>query len=116
MAWCVWCLVDRELLDVLIDNAEQNAKNWLFAMLERLTHEKFIEVSVTLWAIWTACRKLIHEGINQSPLSTHLFISQFISELREIQNKGDVQRGGAPPQKPIQQVNSSAGGKIQNKC
>ena len=103
-ARCVWSLVDQDLIDELQSNTEQNARRWLFTMIEKIPHEKFIKVSVTLWAIWIACRKLIHEGINQSPLSTHLFISQFISELGEIQNKGDVQRGGAPPQKPIQQV------------
>lgn len=42
---------------------------------------------VTLWAIWTARRKLIHEGINQSPLSTHLFVTSFIAELEQIHQK-----------------------------
>lgn len=41
-------------------------------------------LTVTLWAIWTARRKLIHEGVHRSPLSTHLFITRFIVELDQI--------------------------------
>jgi len=51
--------------------------------MEMMSHDKFTSVVVTLWAIWSARRKLIHEGINQSPLSTNLFITHFISEPGE---------------------------------
>jgi hypothetical protein len=36
---------------------------------------------VTLWAIWHARRKAIHENIFQRPLSTHGFIDRFVTEL-----------------------------------
>jgi hypothetical protein len=39
---------------------------------------------VTLWAIWHARRKALHEGLFQSPLSTHSFIEKFISELDHV--------------------------------
>jgi len=34
-----------------------------------------------MWAIWYARRKAIHEGIFQSPLSTHNFVEHFISDI-----------------------------------
>lgn len=83
-ARCVWSLVDRELIEELMENDEQNARSWLFPLLDKLSHEKFTKLTVTIWAIWWARRKLIHEGIDQSPLSTYMFITHFITELGEI--------------------------------
>jgi hypothetical protein len=39
---------------------------------------------VTLWALWHARRKIIHEGQLQSLLSTHHFVEHFISELGQL--------------------------------
>jgi hypothetical protein len=33
---------------------------------------------VTLWVIWFARRKAIHEEVFQSPLSTHAFVEAFL--------------------------------------
>jgi hypothetical protein len=41
-------------------------------MMEAMPHDEFIVVAVTLWAIWYARRKNIHEDEFQSPLWTHL--------------------------------------------
>jgi hypothetical protein len=38
-------------------------------------------MSIKAWAIWHARRKVIHEGVFQSPLSTHCFVDNFISNL-----------------------------------
>lgn len=67
-----------------------------------------MKLSVTLWAIWAARRKAIHEGIFQSPHSTHSFITRFIDELDMLKVKppqvtgaGVAIRSGrpiAPPQ------------------
>lgn len=43
-----------------------------------------MEVAVTLWAIWTTRRKVIHEDIFKSLLATHGFVKRFISELEII--------------------------------
>ena len=59
-------------------------------------HEKFVKMAVTLWSIWYARRKLIHEGINQSPLSTHLFVTRFIAKLDQLQQKKDQHVISAP--------------------
>lgn len=70
MARCVWALCDPELVEHLIFMAEPDAKAWIFS------------ITVTLWAIWSARRKLIHEDEHQSPLATHLFIDRYLSDLQ----------------------------------
>jgi hypothetical protein len=37
-----------------------------------------------LWALWHARLKIIHEGLLQSPLSTHHFIEQFLADLEML--------------------------------
>jgi ribonuclease HI len=60
---------------------EPSAKQWLFTMMDSLNHDEFIEIVVTLWAIWYARRRLIHEGKQQSPLSTFMFVRNFLTDL-----------------------------------
>ena len=60
---------------------EPSAKQWLFGMMESLSHDDFIEMVVTLWDIWYARMHLIHEGDQQSPLSTFLFVRRFLDDL-----------------------------------
>ena len=62
MARCVWALSDPELVEHLLAMAEPDAKSWLFSMQESMPHDEFVKLTVTLWAIWSARRKLIHEG------------------------------------------------------
>jgi ribonuclease HI len=52
-------------------------------------------VIVTLWALWYARRKIIHEGEYQSPLSTHLFVGRFLNDLEVLEPKPAV--AGARP-------------------
>ena len=85
MARCVWALVDPELLEHMIETREPTARAWLFSMMEVLSHDEMARMGVTLWAVWYARRKFIHEGLNQSPLSTHLFVTRFIAELDQLQ-------------------------------
>ena len=51
------------------------------AVIDRLPHEELTRVVVSLWALWHARRKAIHENIFQSPLSTHCFVDRFVAEL-----------------------------------
>ena len=55
--------------------------------MQSLKHEDLIRVTGTLWAIWYARRKAIHEDIYQSPLSTHNFITSFVANLQLVQLK-----------------------------
>lgn len=50
-------------------------------MIETLSHEEFVWLAVTLWVIWWARRKAIHEAIFQSPSATHQFICKSIVEV-----------------------------------
>ena len=67
----MWALGDEELTDQIVESQEPNAKHWLFNMMDALSQMEFVKMAVTLWAIWTACRKDIHEIIFQSPQSIH---------------------------------------------
>lgn len=84
MARCVWALADEEIVEVMADATEPSAKHWLFHVQGSLSHAEFVEVAVTLWAIWTARRKAIHEEVYQSPLATHKFVKHFLAELETI--------------------------------
>ena len=46
-----------------------------------MPEKEWISVVVTLWAIWYARRRIIHDGEYQSPMSTHIFIERFILDL-----------------------------------
>lgn len=71
---------DAEILHHLQVTRVPNTKQWIFVMIETLPHASLIKLVVTLWAIWTARRKLIHEGVTQSPHATYSFVHTFISE------------------------------------
>jgi hypothetical protein len=89
-------------------------------MMETVPHDEFTRISVTLWAIWTARRKAIHEDIFQSPLSTHGFVTSFLDELKtldagksqpnnrvQVQPQG-VQRRWIPPASSMPKINVDA--------
>jgi hypothetical protein len=84
MANSVWMLSDELMVEHMITYRETNARNLLLHMMEAVPHDEFTRMSVTLWAIWTARRKAIHEDIFQSPLSTHGFVTSFLNELKSL--------------------------------
>jgi hypothetical protein len=51
LARCVWALLDEELIEHISINRCENAKEWLFFLLDSLAHADFIKVVVTIWAI-----------------------------------------------------------------
>jgi hypothetical protein len=99
MARCVWALEDEAITEHMCENPARDAKSWLVAMMSSLSREELVRVAVTLWAIWYARRKAIHEQIFQSPLSTHSFVSRFISELNQptVQRTETMPARGRPP-------------------
>ena len=84
MSRCTWAMVDEELAQAIATMMEPNAKQWLFTHIESLPHEQFVKLSVTLWAIWAARQKAIHEGIFQSPHAICSFINHYLQELNMI--------------------------------
>lgn len=56
-------------------------------MQESMGQESFAKLLVTLWAIWGARRKAVHEEEFQSPLSTLAFINKFLGDLALLPTK-----------------------------
>lgn len=74
-------LVDEEITEHISRCSANNAKDFLFTLIESLNEQDQVKCFVTLWAIWYAKRKAIHEEIYQSPLSTYSFIQSFVNDL-----------------------------------
>lgn len=54
---------------------------------------------ISLWAIWHAKRKALHENIFQSPSATHHFIENYMTELQALEKSSvPIQRGAADVQ------------------
>lgn len=85
MARCTWVLADESLTAHMAACTEPSAKNWLFAMNESLSHVQFSKLVISLWAIWFARRKAIHENIFQSPAATHQFIESYFTEVQSLE-------------------------------
>ena len=84
MARAVWAMKEDDIAAPVFGDESDDPKLWLFSLSNSLSQEKFIGVLVTLWAIWWARRKIIHEDEYQSPLSTHAFISRYIAEVASL--------------------------------
>lgn len=90
MARCVWVLHDQELVEHMLATTEPDTRSWLFSMIVSVSAEELVKITVTLWAIWFARRRLIHEGEHQSPLATHSFVNKFIAELEVTKAKTSI--------------------------
>ena len=111
-------------------NDNPSAHLWLAEMMESLSHDDFAQVAVTLWAIWYARRKMIHEEVFQSPLSTHLFIENYLRDLvflkpieRQVAAPTTVHSRWLPPDTGCVKINvdvamrkSSPGGAVGAIC
>lgn len=64
----------------MIGCTDPNARNWLFFMHDAVSHAEFTKMIITLWVIWAARRKAIHESIFQSPEQIHRFVESYIAE------------------------------------
>ena len=81
MARCVWALESEEIVEHLSEMQEEDASAWVVALIKSVSHGDLVSVVVTMWAIWYARRKSIHENIFQSPLSTHSFVNNYVADL-----------------------------------
>lgn len=94
MAKCVWALEKEELVEHVCRTQDADARGCLTRWFDTLPHDDAVRVAVTLWAIWYARRKVIHEGIFQSPLSTHNFINEYCDQLQVSKPQKQPKLGG----------------------
>ena len=85
MARCVWALTDEDLTETIISNRMEDAKLRMLWLVDTLPTADLARVLVTMWAIWWARRKAIHDNEFQSPLSTFCFVNRYLDEL-EVAN------------------------------
>jgi hypothetical protein len=71
----------------MVATTELSAKQWLFSIMDSLSHTEFIEMITALWAIWYAHRRFIHEGKQQISLSTFMFVRNFLNDLTAVPKK-----------------------------
>ena len=100
MARCVWALGDEETLEHVISNRSEDARLWLFWLFDTLNQQDLARVLITMWAIWWARRRAIHDNEFQSPLSTMCFINRYLQDL-QIERAARPTGGSAPRQRPL---------------
>ena len=57
----MWALAPEEITNLISNIQETNAKACLEIVIKALSHADLTRVLVTLWAVWHARRKAIHE-------------------------------------------------------
>jgi hypothetical protein len=67
-------------------------------MIETMKKTDLIRMLVTMWAIWHAKRKDVHEEVYQSPSATVTFVSRFLEDLGEVKNTCDSVQPKEPKQ------------------
>jgi hypothetical protein len=72
---------EPDIADHVALSSEPSAKLWLFLMIETMKEVDLVRMVVTLWAIWHAKRKAVHEDIFQSPMATMGFVNRFLADL-----------------------------------
>lgn len=55
--------------------------------MEYISHAEFIEILITLRAIWSSIRKAIHEVDYRSPAPIHSFLRSLVAELDTVQEE-----------------------------
>jgi hypothetical protein len=74
---------------------KQSTQQWPFQMPHTMDHGDFTSMVITMWAIWHARRKLIHEEVYQSPLATYQFVQTYLSELKTSKAEKRAKPAGA---------------------
>jgi ribonuclease HI len=96
-ARCVWALTAEDITEHIAMSTEPTAKQWLFHMIESMGKDDLTRMLVTLWAIWHAKRKAVHEDIYQSPMATMGFVNNFLSDLAAVREEDQLQQRKPAP-------------------
>jgi hypothetical protein len=97
MSRCVWALCDEQIVEHISMINEDNAKLWIFEVMNSISKKEFIKVLVTMWAIWFARRKVIFDEEYQSPLSTYCFINNFLEDMERLEQVQPVKQKQPKP-------------------
>lgn len=100
MSRCVWALCDEQIVEHISMINEEDAKLWIFEVMNSVSQNEFISVLVTMWAIWFARRKVIFDDEYQSLLSTYCFIKNFMDDLEKVKQEKPVLREPIRPAGP----------------
>jgi hypothetical protein len=65
----------------LITTLHTDPMHWVLFICTNIPQEMGIQILVTYWTIWHARRKVIHDGIFQSPVAIIIVVSRVIEEL-----------------------------------
>jgi hypothetical protein len=72
---------EPDIADHVVLSSEPTTKQWLFSMIETMKEADLVRMVVTMWAIWHAKRKAVHEDIFQSLMATMGFVNRFLTDL-----------------------------------
>lgn len=87
----------ENITEVLSLINEINAQAWLLVVVKTLPHDKLTRVVLWLyWAIWHVKRKVVHEDVIKSSLSTHCFRERFVAGLEMTKPFPSRRAGGQP--------------------
>jgi hypothetical protein len=64
----VSALLPETMVEALVNIQEPYARSWLRVVINALSHDELTLAVVTLWAVWHARRKALHEEVFQSPV------------------------------------------------
>jgi ribonuclease HI len=81
MTHCVWALGDEEILEHVISKRSDDARLWLFWLFDTMNQHDLARILITMWAIWWARRRAIHDDEFQSPLLMMCFVNRYLQDL-----------------------------------
>lgn len=90
MARGTWALAPDELLQKISVSFIPDPKEFIISMHETLSRDLFKRLVVTLWAVWLARRKSVHEDIFQASMATNVFIKSYMEELAVLEQPRKV--------------------------
>jgi hypothetical protein len=76
--------------------------------------DDLIRLFVTMWAIWHAKRKAVHEDHYQSPMATMAFVNRFIADLGESKDLGGGGGGGTKKKVQAKKVDCATCGSYED--
>lgn len=87
----VWALSSESLVEQMSLDGIQ-----MVIQYADTSHADFTRLGVTLWAIWSLRRKVLHKEIYQTPYANNAFVNFFIADLQALDNPWAETGSNAP--------------------